>query len=86
MICTKTYYNYIEFGLIDIKNIDLPLKVRWKNSSKKVKQNKKVLARSIDEKPRFIENCSSFGHWEIDTFSTSFMQGVYHFGLLAKNV
>ncbi len=25
MICTKTYYNYIELGLLDIKNIDLPL-------------------------------------------------------------
>ncbi len=66
-ICTKTYYNYIELGLLDIKNIDLPLKVKRKNNSNKVKQNKRVLGRSIDERPKFIDNRNAFGHWEIDT-------------------
>ncbi len=62
MICTKTYYNYIELVLLDIKNIDLPLKVRRKNSSKKVKENKRVLGRSIDERPNFIDNRNVFEH------------------------
>ena len=28
ILCTKTIYNYIDLGLISIKNIDLPLRIR----------------------------------------------------------
>jgi transposase, IS30 family len=28
VVCTKTLYNYIDLGLIGVKNIDLPMKVR----------------------------------------------------------
>ena len=27
-VCTKTLYNYIDLGLLKVKNIDLPLKVK----------------------------------------------------------
>ena len=28
ILCTKTIYNYIDLGLISVKNIDLPLRIR----------------------------------------------------------
>lgn len=67
MVCTKTLYNYIELGLLPIKNIDLPLKVRRNNKSSRVRKHKKILGRSIDERSEEINNRTKFGHWEIDT-------------------
>lgn len=67
MVCTKTLYEYIDLGLLDIKNIDLPLKLRRNTRNDKVKENKKNLGQSIDERPIEINNREEFGHWEIDT-------------------
>ncbi len=52
MISTKTMYNYIDLGISEIKNIDLLLKLRRKTKSKKVRENKKVLGRSIEERDK----------------------------------
>jgi len=41
MLCTKTVYNYIDQGLIEIKNIDLPLKLKRSTKPKRVRENKK---------------------------------------------
>ncbi len=38
-VCTKTLYNYVDIGLIGIKSIDLPLRVKRK------------LGKSIEERP-----------------------------------
>ena len=35
MLCTKTIYNYIDLGLLKVKNTDLPCKLR--RSTKKVR-------------------------------------------------
>lgn len=67
IVCTKTLYNYIERGIIRVKNIDLPMKVRLKAKTKRVRKNKRILGRSIDERHANIENRQEFGHWEIDT-------------------
>jgi len=67
MVCTKTLYNYIDAGLLEIKNIDLPLKLRRSLKSRRIKNNKKKLGTSIDERPESINDRSEFGHWEIDT-------------------
>jgi len=67
MVCTKTLYNYIDAGLLEIKNIDLPLKLKRSSKSNRVKQNKKKLGTSIDERPECVNDRSEFGHWEIDT-------------------
>jgi IS30 family transposase len=67
VVCTKTLYNYIDLGLIGIKNIDLPMKVRLNTKKKRTRQNKKVLGRSIEERPAEVEERKEFGHWEIDT-------------------
>ena len=65
-VCTKTLYNYADLGLISIKNIDLPLKLHRNTRNKRVRQNKKDLGRSIEERPKEIENREEFGHWEAD--------------------
>jgi len=67
MVCTKTLYNYVDTKLLPIRNIDLPLKVRRKNKSNRVRQHLKILGRSIDERPASVLTRRSFGHWEIDT-------------------
>lgn len=66
-LCTKTLYNYVELGLLKIKSIDLPLKVRRKTFNKRVKRNRIQLGKSIEERPKEIESKTTFGNWEIDT-------------------
>jgi IS30 family transposase len=67
MVCTKTVYNYIDLGLMNITNIDLPIKVRINTKKKRQRKHKKVLGRSISERPDEINDRSEFGHWEIDS-------------------
>lgn len=67
MVWTKTLYNYIDLWLLDIKNADLPIKLRRSTKSTVVKNHKKKLGTSISERPVSIDNRTEFGHWEIDT-------------------
>lgn len=67
MVCTKTLYNYIDLGLLEIKNVDLPQKMSRNTKSAKVRAHKKVLGKSIKERSIDIESREEFGHWEIDT-------------------
>lgn len=67
MVCTKTLYNYADKGLIGIKNIDLPEKLRRNTKPKVVRQNKKNLGKSIEERPDSILERKEFGHWEFDS-------------------
>lgn len=67
MVCTKTLYNYIDLGLLEIINLDLPLKVRRSSKPAHVRKNKRKLGTSIEERPEHINDRSEFGHWEIDT-------------------
>lgn len=67
MVCTKTLYNYIDLGLLNVKNTDLPMKLRRNTKSKIVKKNKRILGNSISERPIEINTRAEFGHWEIDT-------------------
>jgi transposase, IS30 family len=67
LICTKTIYNYIDLGLLKVKNIDLPLRVKRQHKSHHCRQNRRILGTSIEERPESINNRSIFGHWEIDT-------------------
>jgi IS30 family transposase len=65
MISTKTFYNWIDEGLVRVKNIDLLLKVRRKPKSRR-RERKKVLGKSIEERPAAVEGREEFGHWEGD--------------------
>ena len=67
MVCTKTLYNYIDLGLMEIKNSDLPLKLRRSTKTSVVREHKKKLGKSIEERPNTIDDRDEFGHWEIDT-------------------
>lgn len=66
-VCAKTLYNYVDQGLLPIKNIDLPLKVKRSSKRSRVRKNKKILGSSIDERAPEVNERSEFGHWEIDT-------------------
>ena len=63
----KTIYNYIEKGILKIKNIDLPLKVKRKKSNKIRRKKSKIYGTSISQRPQYIEKRQEFGHWEGDT-------------------
>ncbi len=65
-VCTRTLYNYVDQGLMTIKNYDLPEKLKRNTKLHHVRQNKKKLGRSIKERPKEIEQRSEFGHWECD--------------------
>ncbi len=67
MVCTKTLYNYVDNGLISIKNIDLPEKPRRNTKERKSRENKRRLGDSIEVRPEEIERREEFGHWEFDT-------------------
>ncbi|XEQ94318.1 IS30 family transposase ISTki1 [Sporomusa carbonis] len=69
ILSTKTLYNYIDQGLLRVRNIDLPLKVRRRPNKRTAKQCKRVRGTSIDERPEEINIREEFGHWEIDTIT-----------------
>ena len=66
MLCTKTLYNYVELGLLGIKNIDLPQKLHRRTKAKRIRERKRVLGRSIEQRPESVDSREEFGHWEID--------------------
>jgi IS30 family transposase len=67
MVSTKTLYNYIDQNLLDVKNIDLQLKVRRKESAHNKRKHKRLQGKSIEERPETVDDRKEFGHWEIDT-------------------
>lgn len=67
MVCTKTLYNHVDLGLLDVKNTDLPMKLRRNTKATRIKNHKKKLGSSISDRPLEINTRNEFGHWEIDT-------------------
>lgn len=67
IVSTKTLYNYIDSGILPIRNHHLKMKVRLSPIKKIIRQNKKELGKSIDLRPDSINNRQLFGHWEIDS-------------------
>ena len=59
-------YNYVDQGLLSIHNYDLPEKLKRNTKRHRVRQNKKKLGRSIEERPEEINKRNEFGHWECD--------------------
>jgi len=64
VICTKTLYNYVDMGRLDIRNHNLPMKLRRKTKKHLLCLNKRKLGRSIEERPKDVEERKEFGHWE----------------------
>ena len=67
IVCAKTLYNYADNGLIGIKNIDLPEKLRRNTKKGRVRKHKRILGDSIELRPERVELREEFGHWEVDT-------------------
>ena len=70
MICTKTLYTYIDNGLfLGISNKNLPVKKDGKkrkyNKVSKVALNN-IKGKSIEERPKEVNDRKELGHWEID--------------------
>lgn len=66
-VCTKTLYNYVDKGLLNIKNIDLPEKLSRNTKRAKVRENRRILGDSIDLRDKNVELREGFGDWEVDT-------------------
>ena len=66
IVCTKTLYNYVDAGLLNVKNIDLPEKLKRKPPKRHNHENKRIYGKSIEERPTEIETREEFGHWESD--------------------
>ncbi len=67
MVCTKTLYNYVDLGLLPIKNIDLPEKLCRNTKRKKTNKSRRILGKSIEERPEIVTLREKFGHWELDS-------------------
>src|SRR5699024_3001171 len=66
--CTSTLYNWIDWGIMKTKNMDIFEKVSRKprDDSPKHRENRRVFGPSIEERPEEVELRNVFGHWEID--------------------
>jgi len=66
-ITARTFYNYVEQGVTRVTPFDLRFKLRRRQPKhKKIREHKKKMGKSIDERPESINNRTEFGHWEGD--------------------
>lgn len=67
--CTSTLYSYIDKGIfLHLTNKHLPEKRFRKRKYNNVERIKKPpKGRSIEERPKHVEERNTFGHWEMDT-------------------
>ena len=61
-VCTRTLYNYVDQGLMDSINCDLPEKLKRNTKIHRIRKNKRKLGRSIEERPQEINDRKEFGH------------------------
>lgn len=66
-VCTKTLYRYVDLGILPIKNIDLPEKLARNTKRHEARKNRKILGKSIEQRPETVNLREEFGHWEIDS-------------------
>ncbi len=66
-ICKTTFYNYIDKDIfLNLTNKKLPYKKNKKAKKNKIRRRSKFLGKSIEKRPKEIENREVFGHWEMD--------------------
>lgn len=66
-VCTKTLYNWIHKGIMEVRVSDLPESLRRKRHIHKNRTGKMRLGNSIENRPAEVATRNTFGHWEIDT-------------------
>lgn len=67
MVCSKTLYNMVWNGKLPISIFELPKALSHKHHNNKVRKNKRIQGRSIDERDAIVNLKQEFGHWEGDT-------------------
>jgi transposase, IS30 family len=67
MVCTKTLYNMLWAGKLPITLFEVPCVLSRKQHRKWNRKNKRMLGRSIDERPAIVDEQEELGHWEADT-------------------
>jgi len=67
MVCTRTLYRYVDLGFLQMKNTNLPEKLHRNTKHRHLRENRKNLGKSIEERPKDIDSREEFGHWEIDS-------------------
>lgn len=65
--CTKTLYNMLWASKLPLTLFDVPHALSHKQHRKWNRKNKRILGRSIDERPDVVAAHEEFGHWEADT-------------------
>lgn len=66
MVSVATLYNWVDAGLLRIKNKDLLLKVKRKKRKRNQHEKKRILGKSIEDRPKEVDKREEFGHWEGD--------------------
>jgi IS30 family transposase len=67
IVSTKTLYNELWDGNLPITPFDLPEALSRRPKKQSSRKNKRILGRSIDERPEEVLARINCGHWEIDT-------------------
>ena len=67
MVCTKTLYNMLWAGKLPITVFEVPRALSRKQHRKWNRKNKRMLGRSIAERPAVVDEHEELGHWEADT-------------------
>lgn len=67
IVCTNTLYSYVDLGFINVRNSDLPIKVRLNKKKRFTRINKRKLGRSIKERYKAVDSKEEFDEWEFDT-------------------
>ena len=65
--CTKTLYNMLWAFKLPLRLFDVPQVLRRKPHRKWTRKNKRMLGRSIDERPAVVNEGTEIGNWEVDT-------------------
>lgn len=67
-VSTSTLYRYVDRGFIpDVTNKHLPEKLKRKRPKNTVRASRPSKGLSIEKRPKYINNRSDFGHWEMDS-------------------
>ena len=67
ILSTKTIYNAVWSGTIELSIFELPEALSRKNKKSRSRRNKRQFGTSIDERPENVSARTEYGHWEIDT-------------------
>jgi len=66
-VSAKTLTRTIDEGLLTLNNINLWLKFERNTKPKPLRECKRILGQSVEQRPQKINERLSIGHWETDT-------------------